>query len=137
MSVISDAKELALLIKKIGDVDLERRIVNLQAEIIELTQQRNEISSTCEELTRRLDRRARMQFKAPVYYAEGDPIPMCPVCWERDEKCVHLSGPHHRDGSTEYDCNVCNQTIYPQTSSRSMLDYQEPEATYGGDDNLI
>ena len=37
MSIINNAKEIADLIKKIGDVELYRKIIELEGEIIELT----------------------------------------------------------------------------------------------------
>ena len=131
MSIISDAKELGGLIKKIGDIDLERRIVTLQGEIIDLTQTNNELITKNQELEKRLKQRDAMTYKAPVYYAANDPIPLCPVCWEGNEIMAHLSGPHNDNGYITYSCNVCGKTIYPQTTDTHRQEYQEPKSNYG------
>ena len=111
MSIINDAREIVALIKKSGDIELERKILNLQSEIIELTQERNELKEKCSDLQAQLTLTAKMTFKPPVYYAEGDPTPLCPTCWENDGKSIHLVGPI-RDNNPRYYCNVCEKAIY-------------------------
>ena len=40
MSIIENTKEIAELVKKLGNIDLYKRIVELQGEIIEISRQK-------------------------------------------------------------------------------------------------
>ena len=106
MNVIDQAKELASLIKKIGDVELYRRIVELEGEIIELTRSKRELEESKRNLESQLALKKSISFESPFYFQEGDEIPICPRCWEKDDRLVHLTGCPPRK-VTAYECTVC------------------------------
>ncbi|MDD5483941.1 MAG: hypothetical protein PHP98_09910 [Kiritimatiellae bacterium] len=78
MSIIENAKEIADLIKKIGDVELYRRIVELEGEIIELTRAKRQTEAKVERLAEVLNKKEQMLFQKPFYYLSIDPHPYCP-----------------------------------------------------------
>ena len=52
MSIIDNAKEIALLVKKLGDIDLYRKIVELEGEIIELTREKRQVEERLADIQR-------------------------------------------------------------------------------------
>ena len=111
MEIIQNAKELAALIKKLGDIELERRTLSLQSEILELTSELVEVKKDNAEMKQLLEKTKQLTFKAPLYYAEGDPTPFCPICWEQRGKAIHVIGPKtvESTGHVFAHCNICNK----------------------------
>lgn len=114
MSIISNAKEIADVIKKLGDIELYRKIVELEGEIIELTRANHSLELRVEELTRTLTIKQKLTFKAPFYYAENDHVPYCPKCWESESKAIHLVSNGFFEGNhqTQFVCVPCKHTYW-------------------------
>lgn len=114
MNIINNAKEIADLIKKMGDIELYRKIVELEAEIIEISRQKNELEGKCKELTRQVEFKESLSFRAPLYYAEGDHIPFCPQCWEASRLAIHMQGPFSEDytSDTIWSCLNCQKRVF-------------------------
>jgi hypothetical protein len=111
MSIINNAKEIADLIKKVGDAELYRKIVELEGEIVDLTREKREAETEVERLREGLYTKGKMTFKRRFYFMEDDPIPYCPKCWEVDRIAVHLDGPDINFGY--YTCHSCEETFNP------------------------
>lgn len=107
MGIVDSAKELADLIKKVGDVELYRKIVELEGEIIELTRQTRTQEEEIERLKGLVATKEKMVFRKPFYFLENDPQPYCPKCWEVDKIAVHLDGPSEVVAGPRYDCPNC------------------------------
>ena len=112
MSVISNAKEIADLIKKLGDVELYRKIIELEGEIIELTREKHILDERVQELSNTLKTKENMTFRQPFYYQEGDNVPFCPRCWEADNTAVHVVNGGHFHAGTRHTCPSCNTIIH-------------------------
>jgi hypothetical protein len=106
VSVIDQAKEIAGLIKKIGDIELYRKIVELEGEIIELTRSKHELEDTKSNLEKQLALKKSMVFKAPFFFQENDPVPFCSRCWEKENQLVHMNGFPARE-PTSFECTGC------------------------------
>ena len=51
-------------------------------------------------------------YKEPYYYKDGDEQPFCPLCWETEEKLIHLDGPHDiPDEKPFYRCLKCKNNF--------------------------
>jgi hypothetical protein len=111
MSVIDNAKEIVALIKKLDDIELYRRIVELEGEIIELTRAKRETELQVEHLQETLKTQEQMRFMKPFYYMGRDPVPFCPQCWEANKITVHLQGPIRVTAGPRYDCHNCKSTF--------------------------
>jgi hypothetical protein len=112
MSIIDNAKEIADLIKKIGDVELYRRIVELEGEIIELTRAKRQAEGEIERLGDILKRQEQMEFRKPFYFTPKDNHPFCPQCWEVNKVVVHLNGPINlSDKRRRYECFNCKSAF--------------------------
>ena len=128
MSILDSAKEIADLIKKMGDIELYRKIVELEGQLIELTRDKREIEDRAKKLEQDLAFSKTLTFKPPVYYAEGDPTPFCATCWERDHKPIHLNGPYHDDdGDISFSCRVCEQTVYTRLTQKRSRAFDAPD----------
>lgn len=90
MSIIDDARQLAELVKKVGDIELYQKVVALQGEVVELSSRNFEIEKENQDLKKRLQLKGAMHFRAPYFYQEGDDVPFCPNCWESKTVAIHL-----------------------------------------------
>src|SRR6266704_2143743 len=111
MGVWDRVKEIFGVITKVRDIDLYRKTTELQREVDELTQSKRGLKARVEELEGQLRFSKKLSFKKPVYYAEGDPVPYCPRCWEVEKQAVHLIVEPWGDGETRYECQSCGRVI--------------------------
>jgi len=108
MSIVTNAKEIADLIKKLGDLELYRKIVELEGEIIELTRENHTLENKVQDLTKTLTIVKNLTFKEPFYYADDDEIPFCSQCWETDKIAVHVVS-IFKGSEPRWDCPKCKQ----------------------------
>jgi len=115
MGAIENVKEVAKLVKDIGNMELYRQILDLQGEIMELTQANREYQKQVEVLQEKLEQIGQMTFQSPFYFQNGDDVPYCPRCWEFDKRAIHLSEPVHVAAGPRYACPQCkNVIIHPR-----------------------
>lgn len=115
VSIIDNAKDIAQLVKKLDDIELYRKIVELEEQIIELTQSKNDLESRCKELQEALEISEDMTFDNPYYFREGDDIPFCAKCWETNKKALHLT--QHHQMTAVWFCQTCGAK-YPDLRKR-------------------
>ena len=93
MGAIDNAKEIARLVRDIGSIELNQKIVDLQAEIIELIQKNNKVEKELFNLKKFIELDNSIYYKSPYYYKEGEEdYPLCPICWEKNKLAIHLTG---------------------------------------------
>jgi hypothetical protein len=110
MGIIENAKEIADLVKKAGDIELYRKIVELEGEVIELTRQKRALEERVEAQDKALSLEKELKFSGEgFYWTEGDRVPYCPRCWEVQRRAVHLFHAFTNDDTTRYDCPDCKQ----------------------------
>ncbi len=109
MGVIENMKELADLIKKAGDIELYRKIVESEGEVIELTREKRRLEERVEELEKLLVLQEGMAFRAPFYFQDRDETPFCPRCWEASKRAVHLFHNFTNEENTRWDCPDCKR----------------------------
>ena len=90
MGIVENIKDAADLAKKVGDLELYRKIVHLEGEVMDLTREKRQAEQRIEELQKQLALKAKMTFNQPFYYQEGDDVPFCPRCFEKDTQAVHV-----------------------------------------------
>jgi hypothetical protein len=90
MGVIENMKDVAELVKKFGDIDLNRRILTLENEVLDLSRDKRRADEKAEELEQALKFKEKLTFRTPFYYLEGDPEPYCPGCWESKKAAIHV-----------------------------------------------
>jgi hypothetical protein len=128
MSAIDAAKELASLIKKVGDVDLYQKIVALQGEVVALSTRTFESEKKCVELQAALNLKKSLKHVRLLYFIDGDPIPFCPLCYDGGEKLIHLFGPTKafdpKSKVEGWECGICfhNYHANPNENFRASVD---------------
>lgn len=110
MSIIDNAKEIADLIKKIGDIELYRRIIELEGEILDLTKTKRDAETEIEKLKEIINTQSKMEFKKPFYFYKDDESPYCPKCWEVERIAIHLDGLFQSVHKKYYMCHNCKNT---------------------------
>jgi len=111
MGVIDNVKEVANLVKELGNIELYRQILDLQGEIMELTQFNRDLQEKNDQLQSTIKTSNLMSFKTPFYYVEGDDVPHCPRCWEADQKAIHYPPPFQSAGGDIHTCPECKHQI--------------------------
>lgn len=108
MGAVENIKEIADLIKKIGDIDLYRKIVELEQEVFELSRQNRIYQNEIDDLRKLLNLKQKIKHVGQVYYVEEDPDPHCPRCWEVSNILVHLT----ESASPSFGhCPSCNKSF--------------------------
>lgn len=99
--------KIADLISALADVKLE------MAEVHEaLLQKDQEIMS----LKQQLSDKESLGYDGQLYWSEGDSVPFCTVCLERDSKHHHLTySPADSYSGAFYHCKVCSN-VYHQNA---------------------
>lgn len=90
MGAVENVREFSEFVKKFNDIELNRRILNLENEVLDLSRDKRRAEEKVEELERTLKLQKELTFRAPFYYLEGDAAPYCPGCWESKRVAIHL-----------------------------------------------
>ena len=84
----------ALADAKISIADFKELLIEKEKEISDLKE--------------KLERKDKVKFDGNHYWIEGDSVPFCSVCYERDSKLHHLKYiPENRLSSPSYLCKIC------------------------------
>ena len=94
MSFFEQIKDFTAIIQKIGNMELNKKILALQTSAIALEEENRELA----ERVRQLEEKARMQasldYQITLYWKRDETgkeeEPYCPWCWDADRKIVHL-----------------------------------------------
>ncbi|MEO6787645.1 MAG: hypothetical protein ABI318_16075 [Chthoniobacteraceae bacterium] len=112
-------KDIVDLMKKGATLEAQEKIMELREGALELQEEnlrlKNELKNEKENikaLEQKLAFHGSLTFKKPFYFGENDPVPFCPICWEKNSKAIHLQGPI-ADDYYLYSCKVCNGDFVP------------------------
>ena len=104
MGIIENAKEAVKLVQQIDNIDLYRRILDLQGEAIELIEELKKKEETISKLKDALALKGKMICEASAYYItddKGDKIdgPFCTKCFDVDHiACRIINAPKRGEG---------------------------------------
>ena len=125
MGAIDTAKEVAKLVQKYNDIELMRRIVDLETEVMELMQQNREKDDTIEKLKKAMELKGKMVCELSAYYQvdeKGNKVagPFCTNCFDNDHATRRLvSGfqPKGQDGHSHFwvQCPKCKVPFYSES----------------------
>lgn len=116
MGAVENVKEVADLIRKFNDINLNRRILDLENEVLDLSRDKRRAEEKAEELERLLQLEEKLTFGAPFYWLEKDKTPYCPSCWEDKHKAVHVVFVFDNERNARFDCPTCSR-MYMLTSA--------------------
>jgi len=121
VSAVENVKEIADLIKKFNDIELNRRILNLENEVLDLSREKRRADEKIEELERTLKLRKELYFFEPFYWNKGDQTPFCPSCWETKTTAVHVTFGHDNDDDSVWRCPSCNHMNHPKRRRQALI----------------
>tara|TARA_B100000700_G_C14832303_1_gene755140 strand:- start:49 stop:459 length:411 start_codon:yes stop_codon:yes gene_type:complete len=125
LSSVKTATELAKLIKnsqlsldeaetKLKFAELISTLADVKFEMAEVQQALLERDARIKQLEDELAAKQSFKFDGKLYRVDGDDVPFCPVCFEKDGKSHHLTyaaigkytpSPYHY-------CKICNNKFY-------------------------
>jgi hypothetical protein len=82
--------DVADLVKKFNDIELNRRILTLENEVTDLARAKRRGEEKIEELERTLKFKGALAFRETFYWLADDAVPFCPNCWEKEHKAIHV-----------------------------------------------
>ena len=115
MHAIEILKDAAKVAQKLGQLGLQKQILEAEDEVRELTREKRRLEDKVDELERKLNLKAVMTFKAPFFYQQGDVTPFCPACYAgKEERAVHLTKMNN-----SWHCTVCKNFFYENREDSS------------------
>lgn len=90
MGVVENMKDVADLVKKFNDIELNRRILNLENEVLDLSRDKRRAEEKVEELERALKFSRELVLRDGLYWVEGDSTGFCTACWDAKRLAVHV-----------------------------------------------
>ena len=133
MSILDNVKSVADTVHEIKNMELYQRVLNIYGDVMEMLEQNKKLAADKAELQGKLDLTAKMTFKEPFYYQEGDETAFCPACWEDHKKAIHLFVGGRNNGRTRSDCPRCkNQFWTGEARSRTSQSFSRmPRGEHG------
>ena len=100
--------KLAELISSLADLKME--LADIKVNLIEKDEE-------IRELNEKLKEKVSLRFDGKLYWKENDITPFCPLCYENDNKFIHLyegyeSKTENEKQKTHYYCRVCGKSFY-------------------------
>jgi hypothetical protein len=90
MGAAEYVRDVAEFVKKFNDIELNRRILKLEEEVIDLTRDKRRADEKVEELERALKFSKEFVLKDGFYWLEGDTTGFCTACWDAKRLAVHV-----------------------------------------------
>ncbi|MGM7723740.1 hypothetical protein [Metabacillus sp. Hm71] len=116
MSIISDIKSVAEVVQKADNIDLYRKLLDVQAEAMDLMEKYNNLKEENKLLKEQLETAGKMTYKDKMYFREDDKDPYCSKCWDVDRKLVRM----HGDTPYWFQCPSCKTIV--QNGNQSAHD---------------
>jgi len=110
MGIIDNAKDIAELIKKYNNVELNRKIIDLCDEIFELREDNLKLKEKIKALDEEKKINKKMVFESPFYWlkdGEKKDGPYCQKCYDDNKKLIRLQD--LKNGYRE--CLVCKSGV--------------------------
>ena len=89
MSIIDTVKDIGVLIQKIDNLELLKRMVELQEQVYALVSENRDLKEANRGLSEKLQTREQMQFRQNAYW-RGDEGPFCSQCFDAEGLSVRM-----------------------------------------------
>jgi hypothetical protein len=109
IGLLKEAREAA---KRSNDHDLKDKLSDVADSVLELKEVVGNLRDENSELRKRLQAKGTLKWNAnsKLYFAEGDPDPFCPACFDGTDRPIRLYPLTNYDTGAvfRYDCKTCN-----------------------------
>ena len=89
MGVIETVKDIGVLVQKLDNMDLVKRLVELQEQVYEVVTENRDLKEQNRSLREKLATRQQLAFRKNAYWRDDDG-PFCSRCWDSDGQLVRL-----------------------------------------------
>jgi len=89
MGVLDEVKSIASLIQKIDNIELYRKILDLQAEIFKLVEENTGLKHKVADLERTKVIASELRFERDAYWRGADG-PFCSNCWDNHQGLIRM-----------------------------------------------
>ncbi len=89
MPLIDDIKSLFKMVQQLDNVELNRKILDVQAQALDMQTQIVSLREENRELHDKVALKARLTYKNHVYWDENQ-HPYCSKCWDTGQSAIHL-----------------------------------------------
>lgn len=101
MGIIDNAKDVVSLVQKIDNLELYRKILDLQSEITKLVGKNTELKRQVKDLTEKLEFHGTLEHRDGAYWKADGAGPFCMRCWGKERALRPMNG------TDVYGCPVC------------------------------
>jgi hypothetical protein len=119
MGLMETAKEIASIAQKIDNIDLVKRIMELQEQVFAQVDENRNLKEEVRALKARLETRDQMVFRRNSYW-RGDDGPFCPRCFDAEALPVRMLVAYE---GTAPCCPKCN-TVAMDPEKRSSASFR-------------
>jgi hypothetical protein len=84
MGIIDTLKETASLLQKVDNIDLYRKMLELQTQVFALVEENRALKE-------QLAVRGELRYERNAYWRKDDG-PFCAPCWDKDAKLIRVPG---------------------------------------------
>jgi hypothetical protein len=109
MGTYDMVKDSFKTLKKLSEIELHRKILDLQEEVISLLERLKEAEGLNSSLKDRFKFKATLTLDQPFYFADGEKFPYCVHCWDNDQKAIHPQ--KIRPRTNLWVCGNCKQGV--------------------------
>src|SRR5688500_13565078 len=98
MGVIDTAKEAVQLVQKIDNIELYRKILELQSDALKMVDENSNLRDKVKELEGAFAIKDTLVFEDNSYFVvkeSGKEGPYCSLCWDKDRKLVRKHKDDH------------------------------------------
>lgn len=103
MGVIETVKDVGVLVQKLDNMDLVKRLVEQQEQVYEVVAENRDLKETNHWLREKLSTREQLAFRKNAYW-RSEEGPFCSRCWDSDGQLIRL---HTRKG-WDPNCPKCS-----------------------------
>jgi hypothetical protein len=111
MGLIENVKEVVGVLQKADNIDLYRKVLDLQKDALDLIEENRYLKNQVKQLEESLTIISNIEFKDNMYFTnintEDEKGPFCTKCWDDEKKLVRL----HFNGLDFYLCPVCQNSV--------------------------
>lgn len=95
MGLLDNAKEAVQLVQKIDNIELYRKILDLQADALKMVEENATLKNQIKSLEEKLKIKDSLTFENNDYWIKREDGskdgPFCTHCWDREQKLVRLN----------------------------------------------
>ena len=92
MRLLQIARDLLRAIKGSSGIDIQEKVIELQAGILEMQEQIGQLQKENLALREQLATAGSLTYRSNCYWRDGhpDPGPFCSRCWDLEKQLIHL-----------------------------------------------